>query len=205
MIKIFNRKINSEIIINENVSWIQFTPKHYEEKPYVTIEMKGFNFVQHSNSCIDCKTFIESFGQESYDWYISYSNKIFLLNTKDIGGISYPSNKIVVTSSEYNSGTSLTLIIHELPVEKDKLEILLLEAVANENYEKACVLRDLIENNQFVIPNYLLFPPTTTTISPFGAFASKCFNTSSAVPRTVSSCSLDNSRETETGRSAPKY
>ena len=63
MIKIFNKKLNAEILIDENVDWIQFNPRDYEEKPYVTIEMKEFNFLIHANKCSDCKKFLDSFGK----------------------------------------------------------------------------------------------------------------------------------------------
>lgn len=90
MIKIFNRKLEAEILINENSSWIQFNPRDYEDKPYVIIELKEFSFPQHAYECNDCGKFLSAFGQNSLDWYISYSNKIFRLDTSKIRGIQYP-------------------------------------------------------------------------------------------------------------------
>ncbi len=31
------------------------TPRHYEEKPFVIIEFKGFDFPRHAYGCEDCK------------------------------------------------------------------------------------------------------------------------------------------------------
>ena len=57
MIKIFNKKLNSEILIDETVDWIQFNPRDYEDKPYVIIEMKEFSFLHHAENCTDCKKY----------------------------------------------------------------------------------------------------------------------------------------------------
>lgn len=144
MIKIFNKKLNSEILIDESVDWIQFSPRDYEEKPFVVIEMKEFSFLQHANKCSDCKKFLDSFGKESVDWYISYSNKIFRLDTKQIGIKGHAENEIKVTMSDYNPGTKMTFVFHRLPTDKVELQNLLESAVDNEDYENACILRDLI-------------------------------------------------------------
>jgi hypothetical protein len=145
MIKIFNRKLEAEILIDEHSSWIQFNTRDYEDKPYVIIELKEFSFPQHAYKCEDCGKFLSAFGKDSLDWYISYSNKVFRLDTSKIGGIEYPSNEIKVTMSDYDPGTKMTLVFHELPTEVAKLQNLLKEAVEVENYTKACVLRDLIK------------------------------------------------------------
>tara|TARA_B110000114_G_C14780287_1_gene272513 strand:- start:87 stop:527 length:441 start_codon:yes stop_codon:yes gene_type:complete len=144
MIRIFNRTLNVEILIDEKVDWIQFNPRDYEEKPYVVIEMKEFSFPHHANECSDCKKFLDSFGKESIDWYISYTNKVFRLDTKQIGIKGYPQNEIKVTMSDYNPRTKMTLVFHDLPTDKTELKNLLEFAVVNEDYENACVLRDLI-------------------------------------------------------------
>lgn len=148
MIRIFNKKLGAEILIDENIDWIQFNIRDYEEKPYVIIEMKGFNFFSHTKKCNDCNLFLNSFGKESEDWLIKYSDKVFRLDTKQVGQIGYAENTIKVTNSEYYSGTTLTLSFHELPTEKSELKILLATAVENEDYKKACVLRDLIDDKQ---------------------------------------------------------
>jgi len=144
MIRIFNKTYNAEFLIDETVDWIQFNPRDYEDKPYVIIEMKEFNFPQHAIKCYDCKKFLDSFGKESTDWYISYSNKLFRLDTKNLGIKGYPQNEIKVTMSDYNPGTKMTLMFHDLPTDKKELKNLLDLAVINEDYKNACVLRDLI-------------------------------------------------------------
>lgn len=145
MIRIFNKKLGAEILIDENVDWIQFNPRHYEEKPYVILEMKEFHFTSHANKCSDCKKFLDSFGKESVDWYISYAKKTYRLDTKQIGQKGYAENQITVTMSDYNSGTKLTLVFHDIPTDENELSALLANAIDNEDYEKACVFRDLIK------------------------------------------------------------
>lgn len=144
MIKIENKKLKVEILFDENVNWIQFSPRDYEDKPYVIIEMKNFNFFEHVKKCCECKKFIDSFGKETTDWFISYNKKIFRLDTKEIGIKTYPSNKITITNSDYNPGTKLILLFHEFQANKNELEKLLVTAIENEDYERACILRDLI-------------------------------------------------------------
>ena len=144
MIIIFNKKLKVEIQIDETADNIIFTPKHYEEKPYVKIEMKEFNFPHHANSCSNCKKFIDSFGKESVDWYITYFDKKFRLDTKQIGKKGHIQNKIELIMSDNDSRTEMVLLFHQLPTDKTKLETLLDIMVHNEEYENACILRDLI-------------------------------------------------------------
>lgn len=144
MIRIFNKKINTEIIFDDQVEWIKFNPRDYEEKPYIIIEFKNFSYPHHAKKCSDCKKFMESFGKESLDWYISYYDKTYRLDMKELGQGRHPSNEIRITMSEYESGTKMTLIFHQLPTDKNELESLLDKAVLVEDYEEACTLRDLI-------------------------------------------------------------
>jgi hypothetical protein len=147
MIKIFNSKLGAEILIDESVDWIQFNPRDYEEIPYVIIEFKEFDFPRHAIKCSDCRAFMDSLGSETVDWYITYSNKKFRLNLKHFGQDTYPKNQITVTMSDYNPGTKLTLVFHELPTDKEQLDLLLKQAELDEDYENACVIRDLINEN----------------------------------------------------------
>lgn len=146
MITIFNKKLNVEILINNKSDLIQFTPRDYEEKPYVIIEIKDFNFIEHTRKCADCNKFFYSFGKNSADWYISYSDKTYRLDMKELGKNHYPSNKITITHSEYNAGTKLILRFHELPMKIEELEKLLMISVELEDYEQACIIRDLIND-----------------------------------------------------------
>lgn len=146
MIKIFNKKQKVEILIDEKSSLIQFSPYDYEEKPYVIIEIKDFNLIRHVTKCDDCNKFFNSFGKNSTNWYISYSDKIFRLDMKELGKNNYLNSKISLTHSEYNSGTKLTLLFHELPIRKKELERLLIVSVEQEDYEQASIIRDLIND-----------------------------------------------------------
>ena len=144
MIKIFNRKLNVEISIDENKDWIKFNPRHYEENPYVEIVMNGINFLHHSYKCTDCKLFIDSFGVDSVDWYISYLGKIFRLDTEQIGSKGYGQNKINFGIHDFYNGTRMILKFHVLPINKIKLQNLLNLYVEKEEYEYAGIIRDLI-------------------------------------------------------------
>jgi len=144
MIRIFNEKLKVEIQIDDKSDWIIFTPKHYEENPSVKIEFKNLNFPYHANSCSNCKQFIDSFGKESVDWYITYFDKIFRLDTSQIEKKGYLQNKIEVTMSDSDPRTEMVLLFHRLPTDKSKLKTLLKIAEQNEKYEDACILRDLI-------------------------------------------------------------
>jgi len=147
MIIIYNKKINSEIIIDDSVDWVQFTPRNYEENPYVIIELKGLNLFQHSQKCKDCKNFINAFGKETIDWYISFSDKVFRLVTSNTGKKKHSKNEIKTIISDFENGTKITIAFHHLPADKSELELLLSKEVKQENYEKACVIRDLINQN----------------------------------------------------------
>ena len=149
MIKIINRKLNVEISIDEEKDWIKFNPRHYEDNPYVEIEMNGFDFLLHSNKCPDCKLFLNSFGQDSTDWYISYSEGTFRLDTKQLGSKDYTQNKIKFGIDDCNNGTRMTLKFLELTTNKIELQELLNLHVIKENYEYACVIRDLINEKTF--------------------------------------------------------
>ena len=52
-----------------------------------------------------------------------------------------------MTISEYNPGTKMTLVFHQLPTDKSELNMLLEKAVDSENFKHACFLRDLINEN----------------------------------------------------------
>ncbi len=144
MIRIFNKKLKLEIKIDEKADWIQFNRRDYDEKPFVIIEFKEFNFPHHANSCNDCKGFINSFGQDTVDWCISYSDKVFRLDTSEIGKGDYPHNEIIVTMSDYNPGTKMTLVFNKLPTDKDELKIHLKNAELIEDYKQCCIISDLI-------------------------------------------------------------
>lgn len=148
MIRIFNKKEDIEIRIDESVDWITFMPKHYEDKPYLVIEFENFSFSHHALECKDCNIFLNSFGKDSTDWYISFSNNTYRLNTKNLGQKGHSENEIISTSSKYHNGSRLTLTFHEIPTELNELQKLLSSSLEFENYEKACILRDLINEQK---------------------------------------------------------
>lgn len=147
MIKIYNKKKDKEIIIDDSVDWVQFTPRDYEKNPYVRIELKGFDFLQHAQECEDCKSLLNAFGKDSIHWYVSYSDKVFRLDTSSIGQKTYGKNDIRTIVSGFESGTKMTLAFHPLPTNKSELQYLLAKEVEMENYEKACIIRDLINED----------------------------------------------------------
>jgi hypothetical protein len=87
--------------------------------------LNGFNFQSHAIKCSDCKKFINSFGKETINWFIAYDGKVFRLDTKRFGQNGYPANEITVTMSDFNPGTRLQLVFHEMPTDKTKLKDLL--------------------------------------------------------------------------------
>ncbi|TPD71092.1 hypothetical protein [Flavobacterium microcysteis] len=147
MIEIFNNKTNSKITIDDLDVDVQLLPRHYEDIPYVIIELNNIDWVRHSYACKDCKSFRESFGSGDVNWHISYLGKTYRLNMDSLGGDKYPSNQIVSKLSDYQSGTFLTLIFSDIPIETDEIQKLLNKEVDNENYEKACILRDIIKDS----------------------------------------------------------
>lgn len=144
MIKIFNKKTKEEISIDESIDWVQFTPKHYEENPHAIIELRGFDFLNHARNCHDCSRFVAVFGKETFDWYIEFHGKIFILNFKEIGLKGYGENEMMLANREYFYGTRITLRFLDLPIDHCELKILLEQVLELEDYERACILRDLI-------------------------------------------------------------
>lgn len=143
MLRIFNTKIKTEILIDDTLSWIIVTPKMYLEPPHIQIEISDFFMLSHANECDDCKSFINAFGKESTDWFLEYNSKKYQINTSNLGSKDYGSNKIQQTRfSEFNTGTLLVISLLVLDVEK--LNLLLVEAENNEEYEACCRYRDLI-------------------------------------------------------------
>lgn len=148
MIKIYNKKRERSILVDDSVDWIVFTPKDYDDIPHVIIEFKNFNYLIHAADCPDCKEFIQSFSTESADWYLSWGNKIFSLRTDGLGQKGYAKNQIKHTVSDHDDHSRLTLVFHNLPADNVKLESRLKEVIDTEDYEKACIIRDLMEEKK---------------------------------------------------------
>jgi hypothetical protein len=143
MISIFNKKLDTLIKIG-NVDWITFMPREYEDKPNVIIEFgNGFHFARHAQKCEDCGLFLKAFGSKTLDWYITYNEKIHRLDLSTLGSKDYYDNEIKFTSSTYNYGTRMKLIIHPMTTDDGDIQSFLKRAIADEDYETACLIRDL--------------------------------------------------------------
>jgi len=146
MIKIFNPKLEVEILIEQS-EWVSFMPRDYEDIPNVILEFQnGFNFIAHAKICNDCKQFVKAFGTKNIEWYIKYNNKIMRLDLSDFSN-KYNSNKINFTNSYYMYGSRLKLNIHELSLDKEEIQKYLDVLISNEKYEEACMVRDLTNLN----------------------------------------------------------
>lgn len=145
MIKIFNTKQEVEILIDDAVDWIQFTPRDYEITPYLKIEMKGFDFLTHAQNCGECRKFLDSYGNDDFNWIIEFNGKSFRLDMATLNK-GYGENQIKQVTSDMFSGSVLVLRFNkELPVDKKELKLKLESVVSIEDYERACVIRDLIK------------------------------------------------------------
>lgn len=143
MIRIFNPKLNTQIII-EKSDWVNFMPRDYEDIPNVIIEFKnGFNFLKHAKTCKGCKRFVQDFGKSTIEWYIQFNEKTLRLDLSNFKEGSYYSNKASFTSSSYMYGSTLKLIVHKLSTDKEEIQAYLNELVKNERFEEACMVRDL--------------------------------------------------------------
>ena len=142
-IKIYNPKSNHELVIDTTVSWVFFHPRAYEDKPYFEIKLiNGFNLSRHALTCEDCGAFVKSFGKETLDWYLEYNKNTFRLSLEKLG----TDTKLKFINSDFEYGTILQLPVHEIPVDLDGLIKLRDNLIAEEAFEKACVIRDLIND-----------------------------------------------------------
>ena len=145
MIKIFSIKQEVEILIDDAVDWIQFTPRDYEIDPYVKIEMKGFYFLTLAQNCLECRKILDSYGNDDFNWIIEYNGKAFRLHMAKLNK-RYGENQIKQVTSDMFSGSVLVLRFNkELPVDKKELNVKLESAVSIEDYQRACFIRDLIK------------------------------------------------------------
>jgi hypothetical protein len=147
-IKIFNRKLNKNILIG-NEAYVNFEPKDWNvENPHVVINIENFDFYQHTFKCDDCKSFYESFGTETLDWYIEYLNKIKRLDLKSFGNKSNDNHFERVIFSDFFTGTKMKLNIHELDDDIEALKVALREEELSENYEKCIIISCLINEKE---------------------------------------------------------
>lgn len=144
-IRIFNPKSIHEILIDTSVGSVFFNPKTYEEPPYFEIKLlNGFDLSRHAMTCEDCGAFVNSLGTDTIDWYLEYNGTTYRLNLDELGTETI----IKFINSYYEYGTILKLRVHIIPVEIEKLIQLRDSLVIEEKYERACVIRDLIDNSE---------------------------------------------------------
>jgi protein-arginine kinase activator protein McsA len=142
-IKIYNPKLKHEILIDTSISWVVFHPRAYDEKPYFEIKLlNGFDLSRHALTCEDCGAFIKSIGTDTLDWYLEYNDTTYRLSLENLG----TDTKLKHINSYYEFGTVLQLRVHEIPVDRDGLIELRDKLVLEENFERACVIRDLIND-----------------------------------------------------------
>lgn len=142
-IRIYNPKSKHEILIDSSISWVFFHPKTYDENPHFEIKLlNGFDLKRHAQTCEDCGAFIKSLGTDTVDWFLEYNGTSYRLNLSNLGS----DTKLKFINSYYEFGTVLQLRVHEIPVDTESLIKLRDELVAEEKYEKACVIRDIINN-----------------------------------------------------------
>ena len=146
MLRIFNIKTKTEIIIDDSNELIQLSPKVYDiENPHIDIELKNFDFISHSHSCISCKSFIDSLGTTDLSWFIEANNTIYRINLLPVGN-SFNKNQLKIVESMYFQGTKLRLLIFYKSIEELNEE--LKENEKNESYEKCDeILKQIKELN----------------------------------------------------------
>jgi hypothetical protein len=143
MIIIFNKKNRFEIQIDESIPQVIFTPMDYDDIPFVKIELRGLNFHHHSMTCKDCKAFMDSFGTNTLDWFINYSDKTKRLDLSFFGK-EYFDNNSIFKISQIENISILKLNLSLLPDNKEATEQQLEQEIKLENYERCCVLRDIL-------------------------------------------------------------
>ena len=148
MIKIFNPITQKSILIPDSgTDGVIFTPRDYEVIPFVKIELIGFDFMRHALKCDDCSSFVKCFGSETLDWYIDYGKGNLRLDVSNIGKSGFNENQIKHSNGKYEYGTTIRLKLHQLQNEEEIKARLELD-VQNEEFEKACILRDHLNNNR---------------------------------------------------------
>jgi hypothetical protein len=141
IVRIFNPKTSNEILIDVSSEMVIFHPKAYEEKPYFEIKLlNGFNFIKHTKVCDDCQSLFNCLGTQTVDWYLEFNSSAYRLDLSNLGD----ETKLKFINSEYEFGTVMKLIVSEIPVDKESLIILRDNLLLEQSYEKACVIRDLI-------------------------------------------------------------
>lgn len=140
MIKIFNKKTDHSILIDETLPQVHFKPMDYDEQnPHVCIDLEGLNLSNHARSCDDCSALLNAFGSRTVDWHIEYLGKVKRLDLSTLG-TTFTDNKLAFTGEAYFLGTRLKLNIDTDTV--DTLNETLRRYEADENYEGCKIVFD---------------------------------------------------------------
>jgi len=66
MIRIFNKSNGYEIFIDETVEGVTLMPKYYnDEDPHMWIELLGYDWGRHAESCTECGAFLADFEDQT--------------------------------------------------------------------------------------------------------------------------------------------
>jgi hypothetical protein len=128
--------------LNSVLNAIEITDlRDYDDPPHVVIDLNGFDFMRHTRSCKDCNSFFDALKSKSEDWLMDFNGKKYFIRMNDLGIKKFGKNQIKMTQSEYNFGTRIQIEI--LKLDKLELDELELNSVEMEDYEGACLYRDL--------------------------------------------------------------
>jgi protein-arginine kinase activator protein McsA len=143
MIKIFNKRLDKAIDIDETLPDIGFEPKHYEVgNPHVRIKLPGFHFSHHAETCPECGAFRKAFGSVTTDWFITYLGKTFRLDLRRFS-VNYNDNLLSHKNSIDFYGSELKLNLDLSTIED--LQKQLTKALDSEDYETCSLIRDKMD------------------------------------------------------------
>jgi len=142
MMKIYNRTNHDAIDIDEKMGWVIINLRDYDDPPHIIIDLiNGFDFIRHTRACNNCRSFFEGLKAFSKDWLIDFNGKKYFIKMNDLGTKEFGKNHITMTNSEFNYGTRIQLEV--LKINKVELDELELNSVNIEDFEGACLYRDL--------------------------------------------------------------
>ncbi len=137
MIRIFNNKIKKEILIDDSLDIVIFSPRDYDQNnPHILIDLKNIYFSNHAQKCNDCNSLLKAFGTNTTNWFIEYNGNKKRLNLQHLDS-KFETNKLTSTISEWFSGTKMKLVFDTDTVVE--LEKKLKQQIENEDY-KGCSL-----------------------------------------------------------------
>ena len=141
MIKIYNKKLAKEILIQDNGGHVIVSPLFYDStNPHFKINLGCIDFFTHAEECEDCGAFLKAFGTDTFDWYLEYNGTPYRLNLKSLGKTDLNNNHLAFHAGYYFSGTEMKLNIDNDTVESLEGEMKLL--LNQEEYEKCVYVRD---------------------------------------------------------------